>query len=135
MKRELIKGIDNAKLEKSLIENCGELTFVAEELGVTYKAVEKAVGRSTELQAAVRIGREALLDAAERCVFNAMKNGSASMAKFVLQNLGMNRGWLPDNPSAQVQVNVLPPSEQARRVRAIFGLPEDDQKRLEDKDQ
>lgn len=125
MKRALIKGIDNAKLEKSIIENCGELTFVAEELGVTYKAVEKAVSKSPELQAAVRIGREALLDAAERCVFNAMKNGNSSMAKFVLQNLGTARGWLPDNPQTAVQVNVIPPSEQAKRVRAIFGLPEE----------
>lgn len=125
MSRQLIKGMDNNKIEESIIANCGELTFVAEELGVTYKAVEKAVEKSPELQDAVRIGREALLDAAERCVMNALKNGDSSMAKFVLKNIGTARGWLPDNPQAAVQVNVIPPSEQAKRVRQIFGLPEE----------
>lgn len=135
MKKALVKGIDNDKLEQSIIANCGELTFVAEDLGIDYATLESAVAKSKKLQEAMRIGREILMDTAERCLLTAMKNGNSSIAKFVLQNLGMNRGWLPDNPQAAVQVNVLPPSEQARRVRAIFGLPEDDQKRLEDKDQ
>ena len=133
MSRQLIKGIDTERIKRSLIENCGELTFAAEELGCTYEQLEAAIAKSKKLKESCRIGRESLLDAAERCIFNAMKNGSASMAKFVLQNLGMGRGWLPDNPSAQVQVNVAPPSEQAKRVRAIFGLPEDEQRKLEDK--
>lgn len=125
MNKELIKGIDNDKLEQSIIQNCGELTFVAEDLGCTYAQLEIAISKSDKLQDAVRIGRETLLDAAERCVFNAMKNGNSSMAKFVLQNLGTARGWLPDNPQAAIQVNVIPPSEQAKRVRQIFGLPEE----------
>lgn len=133
MSRQLIKGIDTERIKRSLVGNCGELTFVAEDLGIDYATLEAAVSKSKKLQEAVRIGREILMDTAERCLFTAMKNGNSSIAKFVLQQIGTARGWLPDNPSAQVQVNVLPPSEQARRVRQIFGLPEDEQRKLEDK--
>lgn len=131
--KALIKGIDNTRLLDCIKENCGELSFVAEDLGIDYATLESAVAKSKKLQEAMRIGREILMDTAERCLLTAMKKGNSSIAKFVLQNFGMNRGWLPDNPSAQVQVNVLPPSEQAKRVRQIFGLPEDEQKKLEDK--
>ena len=133
MMKALIKGIDNQRLLSCIKENCGELSFVAEDLGIDYATLEAAVAKSKKLQEAKRIGREILMDTAERCLLTAMKNGNSSIAKFVLQNLGMGRGWLPDNPSAQVQVNVVPPSEQAKRVRAIFGLPEDEQRKLEDK--
>ena len=133
--KALIKGVDNQRLLDCIKENCGELSFVAEDLGIDYATLEAAVAKSKKLQEAKRIGREILMDTAERCLLTAMKKGNSSIAKFVLQQIGTARGWLPDNPSAQVQVNVLPPSEQAKRVRAIFGLPEDedDQKKLEDK--
>ena len=125
MAKALIKGISNDKIEKSIIENCGELSFVAEDLGCTYAQLEIAISKSDKLKNAVRIGRETLLDAAERCVMNALQSGDLSMAKFVLKSVGTARGWLPDNPQAAVQVNVVPPSEQAKRVRQIFGLPEE----------
>lgn len=123
--KALIKGISKDKIAESIIENCGELSFVAEDLGCSYAQLEIAISKSKDLQNAVRIGRETLLDAAERCVMNALKNGDSSTAKFVLKSVGTARGWLPDNPQAAVQVNVVPPSEQAKRVRQIFGLPEE----------
>lgn len=132
--RSLLRKHSTDEIAKIIIDNCGELSFVAEDLGVPTKALELAVASTPRLQDAVRLGRESMLDVAEHCLVNAMKMGDAGVAKFVLKNLGTRRGWQPDNPQTAVQVNISS-EDKVKKVREIFGLPEDDQGKLEDMDQ
>lgn len=119
--RSLLRKHSTDEIAKNIIDNCGELSFVAEDLGVPTKDIELAVASTPRLQDAVRLGRESMLDVAEHCLVNAMKMGDAGVAKFVLKNLGTRRGWQPDNPQTAVQVNISS-EDKVKKVKEIFGL-------------
>lgn len=82
-----------AELEYFLIEELGNITAVANRLHVTRSQLKNRIDTSPELKLAQGEIIQSILDKAENNVFQAIEAGDVKESKFLLSNLGKDRGY------------------------------------------
>ena len=88
------KKIPIETLEAALDDAFGIVSKAAKSAGITRTALHRRIKRSTRLQAAVKAGRERLVDEAEDGVAGAVSRREAWAITLVLKTLGKSRGYV-----------------------------------------
>lgn len=88
-------GVSVKALEKAIAEHRGNITRVAQAVGLSRKSVYNRIEASPALQAAVQEAREALIDLVEGGLYDAAVRGSLTAQIAVLNNhpVSRQRGW------------------------------------------
>jgi hypothetical protein len=80
-------------IEAALRRNFGNLTWAAQELGLTRQALYHRLKGSVALRAAREDIDETILDLSESVMVQSIINGSEAMARFHLTQKGRSRGY------------------------------------------
>jgi hypothetical protein len=85
---------DKETIEKLIIEQCGNLSRVADRIGSSRGAIRNFVDRHEDLKAILKDCRERQIDELEASVFDrAVDSNDTTLQLFVLKTQGKHRGW------------------------------------------
>lgn len=87
-----IRTVDEVK--EAIELNGGLLSFAARSLGISRSALSERIKKNPDLAAFVQEIREETLDKAENQLIIAMESGDIQAIKFMLRNLGKERGYI-----------------------------------------
>ena len=80
-------------LEQLLREHYGNISTVAEELGLPRARVYERIRKSPRLQSVLQQARETIKDIAERNIFRKVMQGDIPTSQWLLARLGRERGY------------------------------------------
>lgn len=117
---------DNDKIEKAIQKFSGNIRLTANYLGISSIQLRNWIYRKPERRQLLYDAREELLDYAEETLQNLLMNSDNEKlkfesAKFILQNLGYQRGY---NSNVFRQQITLTNDDKQTDIRQIFGLPD-----------
>lgn len=82
------------KIKYALIDNKGNISRAAKQLGYDRSTIYSHIQASEELKQVIFDARESAIDAAEETIQTAAANGDISAAKYILGTIGRNRGYV-----------------------------------------
>jgi hypothetical protein len=80
-------------LEQLLREHYGNISTVAEELGLPRARVYERIRKSPRLQSVLQQARETIKDIAERNIFRKVMQGDIATSQWLLARLARERGY------------------------------------------
>ena len=87
------KRYKNSDFEEAIKGSGGIMSAVAKRVGCDWQTAQRFIKNSDKLAKMFEAEREIVLDMAESTLFNSIKAGDTSDAKWLLSRLGKERGY------------------------------------------
>lgn len=111
---------DMEEVMRVAVEQRGNLTAMARELGRSRPKLVAYVNKTPEVLALLEDIREQVVDQAEQNIYAAVDAGDLAASKFVLQTLGRDRGYVERKQvEGSLDLNFDPKAELERKLASI----------------
>jgi len=118
-------------LARLLMEHRGNVSKVAEAVGLQAASIRHHIGRSPRLRALWESCRESIVDRAEENIFDAVEGGNLSYSWKILQTLGKNRGYTERREIDSVVTHRVDDQPTGRLVEMLDSMAVDQPEILE----